>query len=696
MKINLGTTSDVSNVKTGLKLDGKSDKDNGENESFFSKLASFFSGENDSKSQVTTTKNGAAVKAESGMKGESVEKNLVDSDSQTQNQETEEGLGLVADSVDSADVATGGGDQQAELNPEALKPQINAKNSDSEEIISKSAKAAISSSANNASQVMDEGKDVLHRLQEANATLSSGKALPQKDSELVGDGSVKNLIVEAQTPKSDVGSNVLTEIDKQVSADVVNGKVTADVKGNGDALVFAQSPVQALQKTRPDDQNSVQFVDDAVSGPTASSSGDEARMAKLLSEDEITPEDAAALNDSMPSDYKIAAQNLQVQGAIPSDSDGVAGNPLVTEADLSKMAGLSPQMLEKMATADGQFSQHKQVSSEQPTLEQAMMFAPGVAAGIMNENNQSASMMYVDTDGQVIDLDKLNKAELEQLAHKHGKTVPQLLSGAVQMNVNQHQQSHVLSMQSPDKQGVESLNLSTNQAANAAINNAAMSETAALMTKDMTKSFEQRNGFDFDRHLDVRNIDGDSIGKDSHIAHQASAMNGLNSHSFSQIARAESAQASQAPVQVNKDNASEQLAERVNMMLSKNLKNIDIRLDPPDLGKVHIRMHMNGDATSVQFTVANHHAREALENSMPRLREMLSQQGVQVGDTAVQHQSSQQQNGYAASGRGQEQSGQSQNTNSASASGFGEENNESDVTLRVNVPSPQDGISYYA
>lgn len=688
MKINLGTTSDVSNVKTGLKLDGKSDKDNGENESFFSKLASFFSGENDSKAQVIVAKDGAVVKAGSDSKGETVDKVLVESDSQTQNLESEEGLALVADSVDSADAATVGDGQKVELDKEALKTQANTKGADSEEVSVKSDKTPTSPSANNASQVMDEGKQILHRLQEANATLPSGKALPQKENELAAEGLTDSLSAELQTKKSDADPNVLTDIDKQVSPSIVEGKVN----GNNDTLSFAQNTLHAQRKLVADNQMSPQSMDDSVSIPV---SNDEIQMAKLLSEENMTPEDAAALNDFMSSDNQITFQNLQAQGIMPSDSDSVSDNPLMAEADLSNTD------LSKMATGDGQFSQFKQepVSDEQSILEQAMFFAPGMTAGVMNESSQSAPMMFVDTDGQVIDLEKLNKAELDQLAHKHGKTVPQFLSGAMQMNVNQHQQSHFVSMQSPDRQGVESLNLSTNQAANMAVNNAAMSEAAALMTKDMAKSFEQKNGLDFDRHVfDVRNIDGDGMGKDSHIAQQVSAMNGQNAHSFSQIARSESAQASQVPVQVNKDTASEQLAERVNMMLSKNLKNIDIRLDPPDLGKVHIRMHMNGDTTSVQFTVANHHARDALENSMPRLREMLSQQGVQVGDTAVQHQSAgQQQNGYAASGRGgQEQSEQSQNTNSASRSGFGEENNESDVTLRVNVPSPRDGISYYA
>lgn len=156
--------------------------------------------------------------------------------------------------------------------------------------------------------------------------------------------------------------------------------------------------------------------------------------------------------------------------------------------------------------------------------------------------------------------------------------------------------------------------------------------------------------------------------------------------------RVDQAQASaQLPLQLNREMASDQMAERVQMMMSKNIKNIDIRLDPPELGRMQIRMNMNGDGATVHFTVANQQARDALEHSMPRLREMLAQQGVQLGDTSVQQQSSgQQQNRYAANE--QSHSGQG----NSGPSGLGEENLEADINLDLNVTTKRDGISYYA
>ncbi|MGR5542894.1 flagellar hook-length control protein FliK, partial [Vibrio campbellii] len=75
---------------------------------------------------------------------------------------------------------------------------------------------------------------------------------------------------------------------------------------------------------------------------------------------------------------------------------------------------------------------------------------------------------------------------------------------------------------------------------------------------------------------------------------------------------------------------------------------------PPELGRMQIRMNMNGDNATVHFTVANSQARDVIEQAMPRLREMLAQQGLQLGDTSVQQQSAGQQQGQFA---GQGQSG---------------------------------------
>ncbi|EJL6265017.1 flagellar hook-length control protein FliK [Vibrio cholerae] len=176
------------------------------------------------------------------------------------------------------------------------------------------------------------------------------------------------------------------------------------------------------------------------------------------------------------------------------------------------------------------------------------------------------------------------------------------------------------------------------------------------------------------------------------LAQQIAAAAGQGTAQNQALNRAESqlVQTNATPVPLNKEMAADQLAERVQMMMSKNLKNIDIRLDPPELGRMHIRMNMQGDGATVHFTVANQHAREVLEQTMPRLREMLAQQGVQLGDTSVQQQSAGQQQRYT----GQEQSGFVQSARNERLNS--EENLDTDIKLDLNVATKRDGISYYA
>ncbi len=102
-----------------------------------------------------------------------------------------------------------------------------------------------------------------------------------------------------------------------------------------------------------------------------------------------------------------------------------------------------------------------------------------------------------------------------------------------------------------------------------------------------------------------------------------------------------SMQSIQKPFDPQQSEASQKLQERINIMLSKNIQRADIRLDPPELGQLQVRINMNSEQATVQFQVQSPQAREAIENALPRLREMLEQQGVALADTDVKEQQQQ-------------------------------------------------------
>lgn len=77
------------------------------------------------------------------------------------------------------------------------------------------------------------------------------------------------------------------------------------------------------------------------------------------------------------------------------------------------------------------------------------------------------------------------------------------------------------------------------------------------------------------------------------------------------------------------------LANRLSIMQAQNMKVAEMRLDPPNLGRVRIQIRMTGEQASVNIVTANPQARELLEQALPRLKDMLSQEGIDLADAQV-------------------------------------------------------------
>jgi len=126
------------------------------------------------------------------------------------------------------------------------------------------------------------------------------------------------------------------------------------------------------------------------------------------------------------------------------------------------------------------------------------------------------------------------------------------------------------------------------------------------------------------------------------------------------------------------------LASRISMMNAKNLQVAEMRLDPPNLGSIRIQIRMQGEQASVIFQAPNPHARELLEQSLPKLREMMESEGLMLADAQVSEESF--------SGQGQEQDGSGQYAGSGLAGG-GELADEMQIPL---LTQPLGLIDYYA
>jgi flagellar hook-length control protein FliK len=85
-----------------------------------------------------------------------------------------------------------------------------------------------------------------------------------------------------------------------------------------------------------------------------------------------------------------------------------------------------------------------------------------------------------------------------------------------------------------------------------------------------------------------------------------------------------------------------EIGEKVTWMVNRQTTHADLVLNPPQLGRIEVSLSMNGDQASATFVSANPAVRDALENAMPHLREVLQGAGISLGQTQVGAESFQQ------------------------------------------------------
>jgi hypothetical protein len=100
------------------------------------------------------------------------------------------------------------------------------------------------------------------------------------------------------------------------------------------------------------------------------------------------------------------------------------------------------------------------------------------------------------------------------------------------------------------------------------------------------------------------------------------------------------------PVDVRTPNWQEAFASRVQWLVETQTGEAHIKLNPPELGAVDVKISLVDDKTYVQLTTATAAAREELAQSLPRLRELLTVSGLEVGGTSVHNGHDQQPAGH--------------------------------------------------
>ncbi len=77
------------------------------------------------------------------------------------------------------------------------------------------------------------------------------------------------------------------------------------------------------------------------------------------------------------------------------------------------------------------------------------------------------------------------------------------------------------------------------------------------------------------------------------------------------------------------------IADRVWVMTQARLSNAEIRLTPAELGPVRIQVAVDDGTANVTFQAAQAATREAIEQALPRLRELFAENGLSLGQASV-------------------------------------------------------------
>ncbi|MEL7186147.1 MAG: flagellar hook-length control protein FliK [Pseudomonadota bacterium] len=79
----------------------------------------------------------------------------------------------------------------------------------------------------------------------------------------------------------------------------------------------------------------------------------------------------------------------------------------------------------------------------------------------------------------------------------------------------------------------------------------------------------------------------------------------------------------------------DRIGQRVVMMAGNQIQQAEIRLTPAELGPVRVQISVEDGAANITFQAQHAVTREAIEAAMPRLREMLADSGLQLGQSNV-------------------------------------------------------------
>jgi len=141
---------------------------------------------------------------------------------------------------------------------------------------------------------------------------------------------------------------------------------------------------------------------------------------------------------------------------------------------------------------------------------------------------------------------------------------------------------------------------------------------------------------------------------------------------------------------IQNPNWSQQMTQQVAYMIKGGFQQADIKLNPAHLGPMEIKLTVNDDNANINFVTQHAPVRDAIDAALPRLREMLEQQGLNLSDANVSTQSEQKQASAESQHDGNDKEGKQADTANDSTDAEG---NVQQVSVDIDVNT---GVSIFA
>jgi flagellar hook-length control protein FliK len=89
---------------------------------------------------------------------------------------------------------------------------------------------------------------------------------------------------------------------------------------------------------------------------------------------------------------------------------------------------------------------------------------------------------------------------------------------------------------------------------------------------------------------------------------------------------------------VGKSGWADEFSQKIIWMSTQQKQTAELRLNPPDLGPINVVLKISDNQVTAQFTSPHSAVRDAVENALPKLREILADNNIMLGNATVSDQ----------------------------------------------------------